>query len=148
MIQEPSDGYSFPRRGIRLGRDAVLSIRFAEVTLKAPITKSKKTDLTVWAVLAKETKTTAGDEPIEWRLITTCEVKAPADAIEKVEWYSGRWAIEVYHKTLKSGCKIEERQLGAAERIESCLAVDMVVAWRVHHLTKARSVLHNPCTFF
>jgi hypothetical protein len=142
-------GIRVPRRGNRPARDAVLSIRFAEVTLKAPNTKSKKTDLTVWAILARETETTAGDELIEWRLITTCEVKAPADAVEKVEWYSGRWAIEVYHRTLKSGCKIEERQLGAAERIESCLAVDMVVAWRVHHLTKlGRETPDVPCTVF
>ena len=138
-----------PRRGNRPARDAVLSIRFAEVTLKTPHNRSKKKDLTVWAVLAREPETTVSDEPIEWRLITTCEVKAPADAIEKVEWYSGRWAIEVYHKTLKSGCKIEERQLGAAERIESCLAVDMVVAWRVHHLTKlGRETPDVPCTVF
>jgi hypothetical protein len=152
MAQEPilvEMGIRVPRRGNRPARDAVLSIRFAEVTLKTPHNRSKKKDLTVWAVLARETETTVSDEPIEWRLITTCEVKAPADAIEKVEWYSGRWAIEVYHKTLKSGCKIEERQLGAAERIESCLAVDMVVAWRVHHLTKlGRETPDVPCTVF
>ena len=106
-------------------------------------------DLTVWAVLARETETTAGDEPIEWRLITTCELQAPADAVEKVEWYAGRWAIEVYHRTFKSGCKIEERQLGAAERIESGLVVDMVMAWRVHHLTKlGRETPDVPCTVF
>jgi len=76
-------------------------------------------------------------------------VKSPEDAVEKVRWYTGRWAIEVYHRTLKSGCKIEERQLGAAERIESCLAVDMVVAWRVHHLTKlGRETPDVPCTVF
>ena len=138
-----------PRRGNRPAGDAVLSIRFAEVTLKTPHNRSKKKDLTVWEVLAREPETTVSDEPIEWRLITTCEVKAPADAIEKVEWYSGRWAIEVYHKTLKSGCKIEERQLGAAERIESCLVDDMVVAWRVHHLTKLGGETPDaPCTVF
>ena len=122
MAQEPILGemvIRVPRRRNRPARDAVLSIRFAEVTLKTPHNRSKKKDLTVWAVLARETETTVSDEPIEWRLITTCKVKIPSDAVEKVEWYSGRWAIEVYHKTLKSGCKIEERQLGAAERIES-----------------------------
>jgi hypothetical protein len=142
-------GIRVPRRGNRPARDAILALRFGEVTLKPPVRKSTKKDLTVWAVLAKETQTTASDEPIEWRLITTCEVKAPADAVERVEWYTGRWGIEVYHRTLKSGCKIEERQLGEAERIESCLAVDMVVAWRVHHLTKlGRETPDVPCTVF
>ncbi len=37
-----------------------------------------------------------------------------------------RWSIEVYHRTLKSGCQIEQRQLGTAERLEACLAIDLV----------------------
>jgi hypothetical protein len=82
-------------------------------------------------------------------LLTTCRVDNFADAIEKIEWYTKRWCIEVYHRTLKSGCKIEERQLGSAIRIEACLAVDMVVAWRVYHLAKlGREVPDVPCTVF
>jgi hypothetical protein len=52
-------------------------------------------------------------------------------ATEKLMWYARRWGIEVLHRTLKSGCRIEQRQLGNAERIEACLAIDMVVAWRI-----------------
>jgi len=39
-----------------------------------------------------------------------------------------RWTIEVFQRTLKSGCKIENRQLGSANRLDACLAVDLVVA--------------------
>ena len=138
-----------PRRGNRPSRDAMLAIRFGEVTLKPPDRKSKREDLSVRAVLATEVEPPEGPEPIEWRLITTCEVDSPQAAVEKVHWYAGRWGIEVYHRTLKSGLKIEERQLGTADRIESCLAVDMVVAWRVHHLTKlGRETPDVPCTVF
>jgi len=50
---------------------------------------------------------------------------------------------------LKSGCKIEERQLGHAERIEACLGIDLVVAWRIAHLTKlGREVPEVPCTVY
>jgi hypothetical protein len=28
-------------------------------------------------------------------------------AIEKLQWYALRWKIEVFHKILKSGCKVE-----------------------------------------
>ena len=60
-----------------------------------------------------------------------------------------RWGIEVYHRTLKSGCKIEERQLGTAERIETCLAIDMVVAWRIVYLTRlGRDTPDVPCTVY
>jgi hypothetical protein len=37
---------------------------------------------------------------------------------------------------LKSGCRVEERQLGHADRLQACLAIDMVIAWRIHHMTK------------
>ena len=57
--------------------------------------------------------------------------------------------IEIYHRTLKSGCRIKNRQLGTAERLEKCLAIDMVVAWRVYHLTMlGREVPELPCTVF
>ena len=36
--------------------------------------------------------------------------------------------VEVYHCVLKSSCR-------AKARIERCLAIDMVVAWRVFRLT-------------
>jgi len=138
-----------PRRGSRASRVARVEVRFAPVTLKAPRRKKDLAEVKIWAVLAKEVETLAGVEPIEWMLLTTCKVATVADAVEKVDWYKLRWGIEVYHRTLKSGCKIEERQLGQADRIEACLGVDLVVAWRVYHLTKlGREVPDVPCTVF
>ena len=87
--------------------------------------------------------------PLRWMLLTTCPVESFADACEKVSWYTLRWGIEVYHRTLKSGCKIEQRQLGTAERIEACLAIDLVVAWRIFHLAKlGREVPDVPCSVY
>jgi hypothetical protein len=82
-------------------------------------------------------------------LLTTVSVTTFEEAVEKLAWYTIRWAIEVYHRTLKSGCKVEERQLGHADRIETCLAIDMVVAWRIFHLAKlGRETPDVPCTVF
>ncbi|MBV8421652.1 MAG: IS4 family transposase, partial [Hyphomicrobiales bacterium] len=51
------------------------------------------------------------------------------------------------HRILKSGCRIEDRQLGTADRLETCLAIDMVVAWRIHYLTwLGRATPEVPCT--
>jgi hypothetical protein len=59
------------------------------------------------------------------------------------------WFLEVYHRTLKSGCRIEDRQLETAESLQACLAIDMVVAWRIYHLMKlGREVPDLPCTIF
>lgn len=138
-----------PRRGAQPARVAHLEIRFAPVTLKAPQGKAKLPSLKMWAILAQESGEPPGAKPLRWMLLTTCEVHTAADAIEKIGWYRLRWGIEVYHRTLKSGCKIEERQLGAADRIEASLAIDMVVAWRIFHLAKlGREVPDVPCTIF
>jgi hypothetical protein len=42
----------------------------------------------------------------------------------------------VYHRTIKSGCRIEGRRLEDTDRLEACLAIDLVVAWPVHWLTR------------
>src|SRR5205809_6112984 len=138
-----------PRRGPIAARIARLEVRFAEVTLKPPQDKSQYGPLKLWAVLAQETDAPEGIPPLCWMLLTTCRVCTFEDAIEKLAWYTKRWGIEIYHKTLKSGCKIEQRQLGDADTIEACLAVDMVVAWRIYHMTKlGREVPDVPCTVF
>ncbi|MFH1113813.1 MAG: IS4 family transposase [Pseudomonadota bacterium] len=138
-----------PRKGKEPPREADLEIRFAKVKLKPPDLKRNNPSLTVWAILAQETPQSARGKPIQWKLITTCPIDTAEQAVEKVVWYARRWGVEVYHRTLKSGCKIEERQLGSADRIETCLAVDMVVAWRIFHLTMlGRETPDVPCTVF
>jgi hypothetical protein len=138
-----------PRRGNQVSRVAQLEVRFAKVKLKPPQRKPHLAELTVWAVLASEIDTPEGITPIKWMLLTTMEVTNFDQAVEKLDWYTIRWGIEVYHRTLKSGCKIEERQLGAADRIETCLGIDMIVAWRIMHLTKlGRDTPNVPCTVF
>jgi hypothetical protein len=138
-----------PRRKKQSAREAWLEIRFAEVTLRPPQGKTRYGSLRLWAVLAQEVDAPEGIEPLSWMLLTTCPVTNLAEAIEKLDWYTKRWCIEIYHKTLKSGCKIEQRQLGNADTLEACLAIDMVVAWRIYHLTKlGRECPHVPCTVF
>jgi hypothetical protein len=138
-----------PRHGSRGDRDTWLDIRFAQVTLQPP--KGYTTPITVWAVYALEQAKFIPEkgEPIEWLLLTTIEVSSAEEAIEKLDWYTKRWGIEVYHKTLKSGCRIEDRQLEEADRLEVCLGLDMVVAWRVDYLKMlGREKPEEPCTAF
>ena len=138
-----------PRQKNRPARVARLEVRFAKVTLKPPQRKKGRKELTLWAVWAREAEEPAEGERIEWMLLTTCAVTTFDEAIEKLAWYTIRWGIEVFHRTLKSGCKVEERQLGHADRIETCLAIDMVVAWRIFHLVKlGRETPDVPCSVF
>ncbi|MCP3679326.1 MAG: IS4 family transposase [Gammaproteobacteria bacterium] len=138
-----------PRKKNQPAREAKLEIRFAEIKLKPPQDKKQLGELTVFGVIAEEVEAPEGVERLRWILLTTCEIRGFEEAIEKLKWYCIRWGIEIYHRTLKSGCKIEQRQLGSADRIETCLAIDMVVAWRIYHLTKlGREVPDMPCTVF
>ncbi len=138
-----------PRRKNQKARTAQMEVRFAQVTLKPPKSKPHLKALIIWTILAEENNSIEGIEPLKWMLLTTRPVNCFEDAIEMLSWYCLRWGIEVYHRTLKSGCQIEQRQLGCADRIEACLAVDMVVAWRIFHLTKlGREVPDVPCTIF
>ena len=139
-----------PRRGSRKARDTWVDVRFAEVELKAPKRSRTLPPVRIWAVyILEKVFDEMIDSPIEWMLLTPVGVKDLGDAQKRVEWYSGRWGIEVYHRTLKSGCRIKDRQLGTADRIETCLGIDMVVAWRIYHLTMlGREAPELPCTVF
>ncbi len=152
MLEEPVAGYRElavpPKRGQRR-RDAKLSVRFRKVVLEPPRGKEDLGKITLWAVHVRERRAPTGVEPIEWKLLTTMEVNDFAQACEKIDWYVQRWMIEVFHRTLKSGCRIEDRQLGTAKRLESCLAIDIVVAVRIMYLTwYSRMQPTMPCTVF
>jgi hypothetical protein len=68
------------------------------------------------------------------------------EACQRLDGYSRRWGIEVYHHTLKSGRRIEDRRLEDTESLETRLAIDLVVAWRVHWLTcVSREKPHTAC---
>jgi hypothetical protein len=152
LARQPIAGYQdlqVPRRNNRPARIAKMAISYARVELKAPQRKARLKPVMLWAVWAREIEAPENIEPLQWMLLTTCEVNRFEQALEKIAWYVARWGIEVYHRTLKSGCQIETRQLGSADRIEACLAIDMVVAWRIVHLTQlGREHPDVPCTVY
>jgi hypothetical protein len=138
-----------PRKGNRPARNAQISIRYSQVVLAPPIGKENRAPLSIWAILADEKGPPEGIEPLRWLLLTSAPTDNFTEACEHLSWYTKRWTIEVFHRTLKSGCRIENRQLGSANRLEACLAIDLVVAWRIHHLTKlGRETPDVPCSIY
>lgn len=119
-------------------RDAELEIRFREVTLQVPkdiINKEDREAVTLYAISAKEVSPPEGEEALHWRLFTNMDIEDFEQACEKVEWYTIRFSIETFHRILKSGRKSEDKRLAALERLERCLAIDMITAWRLMYLT-------------
>ena len=136
-------------RAGQVARDATLTVRWRQVTLRPPNSREKEKlpNITLWAVWAIECNPPAGVEAVEWLLLTSVPITSTEDALEILEWYAARWGIEVWHKVLKSGCRIEDRQLEAADRLIRCLTLYSVIAWRILYATMlARAAPDVPCT--
>ena len=135
----------------REARWARLSVSATPVTLLAPKNwpdkphrkgKPRPRPIRCWAVRVYEVDTPAGAEPIQWVILTDEPVADLAAALTVVFWYSCRWLIEEYHKCLKSGCRVESRQLAEAGRLKTLLGVLAVVAVRLLQLKHQAKV--NP----
>jgi hypothetical protein len=135
-----------PQKPGRAARTAKIEIRYASLVLKPP-TNSKLQPVAVWAVYAREIHYPRDlEKPIEWMLLTTVEVSSFNDALERICWYTVRWGIELFHRILKSGCRIEDRRLSDLASLRKCLAFDLMIAWRTHALMKAsRDTPDAPC---
>ncbi|ABV84893.1 IS4 family transposase [Rickettsia massiliae] len=123
-------------------REATLSISFAEFTLPPPPSRTCNKDgkelanLKLWGIIAKEDNPPEGAEAINWLLISNIKVNTTDEAIEKVNWYTRRWSIEIFHKILKSGCSVEAAQLRERERLIKYITMKSIVAWRIFWLSR------------
>lgn len=79
---------------------------------KAP--RVGKEPLTVWVIRVWEEQAPAGEEPLEWLRLASVPTTLE-QGWERVDWYRQRWLVEDYHHCLKSGCRIEERQLQSVD---------------------------------
>jgi hypothetical protein len=122
----------------RSARTATMEVRSASVTLKRPqrpAAQPRLPEVKINVVWVRETKPPAGEEPVEWMLLTSLPVETFEQACLVADYYACRWQIEIYFKILKSGCQVEKLQLETADRIKPCLAMYMIVAWRVLYAT-------------
>jgi hypothetical protein len=125
------------RRQPRKTREAVVEVRAARVTLRAPERPAGQLpDVTVHAVLVREVDPPADDVAVEWLLLTSL----PIDTIDQVriiiQYYCTRWMVEVFFRVLKSGCRVEERRFEHLDRVLPCLAVYLIVAWRTLYVCR------------
>ena len=137
------------RQANRPARQAVLTIRWTELTLLPPHAKTAAAlaeGEQVQVVWAHEAHVPAGQTPINWLLLTTLAVNDFAQAARCVQWYSYRWLVERFHFALKSGCQVEALQLETADRFMRALATYSLVAWHLLWLTyEARQQPDQPC---
>jgi hypothetical protein len=121
----------------RDARIAHVEVRATTVTLRPPWRHDRKLPtLTVNVVLVEETNPPEGCEAIQWLLITTLPIDQPEQVKRIVQAYCIRWQIEIYFRTIKTGCRIEKRQFEELSRLQNCIAVYSIIAWRVMYLCR------------
>lgn len=132
-----------PRRPGRKGRKTQVEVAFAAVQLAPPGKKLGEYEpqpLDMWAVRVWESNLSnpaAGEEPLEWILLTNRPVHSLADAMERIDWYERRWIIEEYHKSMKTGCSIEAPQFVTTQALQPTIAVISAVATTLLRLRDA-----------
>jgi hypothetical protein len=62
----------------------------------------------VSVVDAKEPSSPQGEEPVAWLRLTSLPATEFLRACPVVQWYRGRWEIEVFFRVLKQGCQMEQ----------------------------------------
>ena len=124
----------------RSARHTTVQIAFALVQLAVPGERHghyAARPLDLWLVRVWEPTPPAGEEPLEWILLTTVPVGCAADAQERIAWYEQRPIIEEYHKGQKTGCRIESMQFDTVDRLEPAIAVVSVVTTTLLQLRDA-----------
>ena len=140
-----------PGNGRRKARTASIEVRIAEVAIQPPPRRGhaqacgSSEPVLVTIIGATEPSPSAGDESISWVLLTNLPVKNFASAAEKVQWYGRRWGIEIWHKVLKSGCKVEDCLLEEALRLKRYLTLFSIIGVRLMQVaTLARAHPDRP----
>lgn len=132
------------RHETRDARIAELEVRAITVTVCPPYRQGRKLHrqgrklpkVTLNVVLVEESNPPDGATPIQWLLVMTLPIDDVEQVRQIVSYYSVRWQIEIYFRTLKCGCRIEDRQFETLERVLNCLAVYSIIAWKVMYLSR------------
>lgn len=99
------------------------------------------------AVCCVEENPPIGEKPICWMFLTTLPIGTLEQVLNVIKFYLCRWEIEVFFKILKSGCKIEERELKTADRLKNMMSVFFILAWRIMYvMSMGRKHPDIPCS--
>jgi len=122
-------------------RDADVLISWQRLQLQVPQVEPADAPLDAWVIRVWEPNPPDEvKEPIEWLLLCSLPVTTEQEAWEKVQWYTCRWTIEDYHQCLKSGCQIEERNLGDQPALERLLGLCAPIAVQLLQLRDAARI--------
>ena len=132
-------------------RTAHIEVRFGLVMVPAPRQKSpwlREQGITLIGmnvVEVREVKAPAGVKPLHWVLFSSLPVSSFDESWTVIEYYEKRPVVEDFHKSLKTGCRVEERQYETSERLEAITGLLSIAAVRLLQLrSTARQTPERP----
>jgi hypothetical protein len=135
-----------PQTPKREARTATLDIRAASFCVKPPHARSHLPQVSYNVVLVEEVDAPDDGTKVNWLLITSLAIDSVEQVLKVVDYYTGRWPIEVFFRVYKSGCRVEEIQLETNHRLKNSLMFYKVICWRVMYLTfLGRECPELPC---
>lgn len=128
--------FDVPASHGRTARSTVVQLAFGTLTVLPPRFEKRcgTQPLKLWAMRVWEEQTPEGEEPLEWILLTSVPTTTVEQAWERVGWYAHRWTVEDYHQCLKTGCRLEDRQLQSVDRLIRLLGLLSPLAVRLLQL--------------
>ena len=132
-------------------RTAKLVVSFGALSMPMPaltspaIRKLKPAPIPMYVVWVRGVDAPDGVDPIEWVLYTSLRVESLDEAMAVTGYYEKRWLIEEWHKALKTGTRVQKRQLKTGARLEPMVGLMSVVAVRLLQLKgEARTAPERP----
>ncbi|PZW18068.1 transposase-like DNA-binding protein [Thermosporothrix hazakensis] len=117
----------------RQARTTLLEISFGPMTGLPPRNEphANKHPFPLWVIRLWEEQPPAGEEPLEWVVQTSVQTATLQEAWERGTWYGHRWVVEDSHQCLKTGCRLQQRQLQTGKRFFRLLGLLSPVAVRL-----------------
>lgn len=141
--------FTLPEGRGQPSRKVQQELRLARLTLHPPTGRREKlrcSPVTVTVLLAKEINAPESVQPLVWWLMSSVPPEKLTEPAQLIQWYLLRWQIEDFIKVLKSGCQVEKLQLETFERTRNCLALYLIISWRILYLSSLyKMVPEEPC---
>jgi hypothetical protein len=129
---------TLPAGGGRKERIVQVTLQAGAYTVQPPKARNRSgASRRINVIAIREETPSSVEAPMEWVLLTGESIATPDDLLAIMDHYCGRWKIEEWHKALKTGCRIEARQLEEWNRLDVLLGVFSVIAWRLLALRDA-----------
>lgn len=123
---------------------AKMEIRYDKVKIARPSRSNKNaypSYVELYAIEASVSVETIppGEKGVLWRILTTHKIDKLSDALEVIYWYSLRWRIEEFFRTLKKeGLNVESSQLETGLGLKKLVLIALNVALIIMQLVADR----------